>query len=65
MGGFFLEKPHRASLFNEDLLNEPNFGRIQLAGQYLQADIFCFSTLLHLLPLYRRMLGLNSGLLQL
>jgi hypothetical protein len=25
----------RASLFNEDLSNEPNFGRIHLAGQYL------------------------------
>ncbi len=24
-----------ASLFNEDLSNEPNFGRIHLAGQYL------------------------------
>ncbi len=23
------------SLFNEDLSNEPNFGRIHLAGQYL------------------------------
>ncbi len=34
-GGFFL-KTYRASLFNEDLSNEPNFGRIHLAGQYLQ-----------------------------
>jgi hypothetical protein len=24
-----------ASLFNEDLWNEPNYGRIHLAGQYL------------------------------
>ncbi len=36
MGGgrIFLET-FRASLFNEDLSNEPNFSRIQLAGQYL------------------------------
>jgi hypothetical protein len=26
----------RASSFNKDLSNEPNFGRIPLAGQYLQ-----------------------------
>ncbi len=26
----------RASLFNDDLSNEPNFGRIHLAGQYLK-----------------------------
>jgi hypothetical protein len=34
MGGrrIFL-KTYRASLFNEDLSNEPNFGRIHLAGQ--------------------------------
>ena len=29
--GFF-PKNLRASLFNDDLLNEPNFGRIHLAG---------------------------------
>ncbi len=29
----FLKK--RASLFNDDLSNEPNFGRVHLAGQYL------------------------------
>jgi len=28
-------KNHGASLFNEDLSNEPNFGWIYLAGQYL------------------------------
>jgi hypothetical protein len=28
-------KTYRASLFNEDLSKEPNFGRIHLAGQYL------------------------------
>jgi hypothetical protein len=28
-------KTFRASLFNEDLSNEPNFIRIHLAGQYL------------------------------
>ncbi len=34
-------KTFRASLFNEDLSNEPNFGRIHLAGQYLSlGDIF-------------------------
>ncbi len=38
MGGMriFL-KTFRASLFNDDLSNEPNFGRIHLAGQYLKA----------------------------
>jgi hypothetical protein len=25
----------KTSLFNEDLSNEPNFGQIHLAGQYL------------------------------
>ncbi len=33
-GQIFL-KTFRASLFNDDLSNEPNFGRIHLAGQYL------------------------------
>ena len=28
-------KIHRASLYNEDLLNEFNVGRIHLVGQYL------------------------------
>jgi hypothetical protein len=28
-------KTFRASLFNEDISNEPNFGRIHHAGQYL------------------------------
>jgi hypothetical protein len=32
-GGFF-KKP-RASLFNDDISNEPSFGQIHLAGQYL------------------------------
>jgi hypothetical protein len=32
-GGFF-PKNLRASLFNDDLSIEPNFGRIHLAGQY-------------------------------
>jgi hypothetical protein len=31
----FIKKKHRASSFNKDLFNEPNFGRIHLAGQYL------------------------------
>jgi hypothetical protein len=34
-GGRILLKTFRASLFNEDLSNEPNFGGIHLAGQYL------------------------------
>ncbi len=33
--GRILLKIFRASLFNDDLSNEPNFGRIYLAGQYL------------------------------
>jgi hypothetical protein len=28
-------KTFRATLFHDDLSNEPNFGRIHLAGQYL------------------------------
>ncbi len=32
-GQIFL-KTFRASVFNDDLPNEPNFGRIHLAGQY-------------------------------
>ncbi len=32
----------RASLFNDDLLNEPNFGRIQLVGQYLYGGFIFF-----------------------
>ncbi len=34
-GGRIFLKTFRASLFNEDLSNEPNYGRIHLAGQYL------------------------------
>ncbi len=34
-GGRIFLKTFRASLFNDDLSNEPNFGRIHLAGQYL------------------------------
>jgi hypothetical protein len=30
-----LKKNHRASLFDDDLSNEPNFGKIHLTGQYL------------------------------
>ncbi len=33
-GRIFLQT-FRASLFNDDLLNEPNFDWIHLAGQYL------------------------------
>jgi hypothetical protein len=33
--GLIFLKNHRASLFNDDLSNKPNFGRIHLAGQYL------------------------------
>ncbi len=34
-GGQIFLKTFGASLFNEDLSNEPYFGRIHLAGQYL------------------------------
>ncbi len=34
-GGRIYLKTFRVSLYNEDLSNEPNFGRIHLAGQYL------------------------------
>ncbi len=34
--GRIFSKNLRASLFNDDLSNEPNFGRIHLSGQYLQ-----------------------------
>ncbi len=34
-GGRIFLKAFRASHFNEDLSNEPNFGQIHLAGQYL------------------------------
>ncbi len=34
-GRWIFLKTFRASHFNEDLSNEPNFGRIHLAGQYL------------------------------
>ncbi len=33
--GWIFLKNHRASVFNEDISNEPNFGGIHLAGQYL------------------------------
>jgi hypothetical protein len=33
--GQILLKPRRDDSFNKDLSNEPNFGRIHLAGQYL------------------------------
>jgi len=32
-GGRIFLKTFRASLFNDDLSNEPNFGQIHLAGQ--------------------------------
>jgi hypothetical protein len=38
--GWIFLNTFRASLFNDDLSNEPNFGRIHLAGQY--HEIFCF-----------------------
>ncbi len=41
-GRIFL-KTFRASLFNEDLSNEPNFGQIHLAKQYLSGvSLMCF-----------------------
>jgi hypothetical protein len=33
--GQIFPKYIRASLFNDDLWNDPNFGRIHLDGQYL------------------------------
>ncbi len=35
LAGYIFSKNLHASLFNEDLLNDSNFGRIHLAGQYL------------------------------
>jgi hypothetical protein len=43
-GQIFL-KTFRASLFNDDLSNEPNFGRIHLVGQYLLALTHSFLNL--------------------
>jgi hypothetical protein len=34
-GGQIFPKNLRAFFFNDDLTNEPNFGQIHLAGQYL------------------------------
>jgi hypothetical protein len=34
-GGWIFIKNLRETSFNKDLLNEPNFGRIHLAGGYL------------------------------
>ncbi len=34
-GGRIFLKTFGAHLFSEDLSNEPNFGRVHLAGQYL------------------------------
>jgi hypothetical protein len=34
-GEWFFKKSFRASLFNENLSDEPNFGGIHLDGQYL------------------------------
>jgi hypothetical protein len=35
VSGWIFLKTFRASLFNDDLSNEPNFGRIHLVGQYV------------------------------
>jgi hypothetical protein len=35
-GGWIFLKTFHASLFNNNLSNEPNFGWIHLAGQYLE-----------------------------
>jgi hypothetical protein len=35
MGGRIFLKTFRTSSFNDELSNDPNFGRIHLAGQYL------------------------------
>ncbi len=36
-GGQIFLKTFRTSLFNDDLSNEPNFGLIHLAGEYLSS----------------------------
>ncbi len=47
-GGRIFLKTFRASLFNEGLLNEPNFGRIRLAGQYGTGMLsFMYKIVLH------------------
>ncbi len=47
-----LLKPRRDDSFKKVLSNEPNFGRIHLAGQYLKAEGQSEQHLKHL-PLYR------------
>jgi hypothetical protein len=37
-GGRIFLKTFGASLFNDDLSNEPNFGQIHLIGKYLESD---------------------------
>ncbi len=39
-GRIFLKIFRASSLFNDELSNEPNFGRIHLAGQSTFKDIF-------------------------
>jgi hypothetical protein len=41
----------RASLSNDDLSNEPKFGRIHLAGQYLESNIPRLHSLLGIIAL--------------
>ncbi len=43
--GQIFSKNLRASIFNDDLSNEPNFGRIHLARQYGTFKIWSFGTL--------------------
>ncbi len=48
-------KSFRTSLFNEDLSNEPNFGRIHLAGQYLYVTVSSYS-----ISIQKRTVATNS-----
>ncbi len=46
-GGRIFLKSLRDTCFNKDLSNEPNFGRIHLAGQYLKGKV-CVEKKIHL-----------------
>jgi hypothetical protein len=46
----------RDTTFNKDLSNEPNFGRIHLAGQYLKNRTYSF------LPLFSVLVDLITGI---
>jgi hypothetical protein len=62
-GRIFLKIFH-ASLFNVDLSNEPNFGRINLAGQYLKGGAHYQKVVweFEMVPVFRVSTPLISGL---